>query len=299
MTTTEADGRDPRQPRDLDRALPGTQRLRQLAAEPAHAEHDARPACCRGSSPSRRARTTSGSARTSSATKEHGFSRPLLFTNEEATDFVNRTGTACPRDARTCRSRRASSSRTTRERPVQDDLRHGPAQPREQRGAARVQAAGHPLGRRHVLRPSSQMYMYLAKNADEVWNDQGSLWAFKSDVDDDQRLRRPLRGHREASRASSSRCLATIAVGDADRPQRTGRTLNNVFQFIRAEDIAYDRNKSNVVYLADTGEPRAVPGTAVPPTRLARGGAVRRPAGSVVERPHLQVRARQEGPDEA
>ena len=39
--------------------------------------------------------------------------QPLLFTNEEATDFVNRTGTAPGRRGRTP-SRRASSSRTTR-----------------------------------------------------------------------------------------------------------------------------------------------------------------------------------------
>ncbi len=30
------------------------------------------------------------------ADEEHGFSRPILFTNEEATDLVNRTGTAWP-----------------------------------------------------------------------------------------------------------------------------------------------------------------------------------------------------------
>jgi hypothetical protein len=33
--------------------------------------------------------------------------------------------------------------------------------------------------------------------------------------------------------------------------------INNVFQFIRIEDIAYDRTNSKVVYFADTGEPRA------------------------------------------
>jgi hypothetical protein len=33
--------------------------------------------------------------------------------------------------------------------------------------------------------------------------------------------------------------------------------INNVFQFIRIEDIAYDRTNSKTVYFADTGEPRA------------------------------------------
>ena len=44
---------------------------------------------------------------------------------------------------------------------------------------------------------------------------------------------------------------------------------NNVFQFVRVEDIAYDRNDSHVVYFADTGEPRAIPDPAT--GRLMRG----------------------------
>ncbi len=46
---------------------------------------------------------------------------------------------------------------------------------------------------------------------------------------------------------------------------------NNVFQFIRVEDITYDKNDPNVVYFADTGERRAIPD---PTTgRLARGSS--------------------------
>ena len=33
----------------------------------------------------------------------------------------------------------------------------------------------------------------------------------------------------------------------------------NVFQFIRLEDLAYDRNNPRVVYVADTGRSRIVP----------------------------------------
>ena len=33
--------------------------------------------------------------------------------------------------------------------------------------------------------------------------------------------------------------------------------LNNVFQFIRIEDLAYDRTNGKTLYFADTGEPRA------------------------------------------
>jgi hypothetical protein len=46
---------------------------------------------------------------------------------------------------------------------------------------------------------------------------------------------------------------------------------NNVFQFIRIEDIAYDRSEARVVYFADTGEPRAVPSAVT--GRLARGSS--------------------------
>jgi hypothetical protein len=46
---------------------------------------------------------------------------------------------------------------------------------------------------------------------------------------------------------------------------------NNVFQFIRVEDIAYDRNDPNVVYFADTGERRARPDTSPLDGRLDRG----------------------------
>ncbi|MFC1778706.1 hypothetical protein ACFL3I_15485, partial [Pseudomonadota bacterium] len=34
---------------------------------------------------------------------------------------------------------------------------------------------------------------------------------------------------------------------------------NNVFQFIRLEDLAYDRNQPRIVYVADTGRSRVVP----------------------------------------
>jgi hypothetical protein len=43
----------------------------------------------------------------------------------------------------------------------------------------------------------------------------------------------------------------------------------DVFQFIRIEDLAYDRTHDNVVYFADTGEPRALPDPAT--GRLRRG----------------------------
>jgi hypothetical protein len=61
-----------------------------------------------------------------------------------------------------------------------------------------------------------------------------------------------------------------IAVGDQTGLE-SWSNANNVFQFIRVEDIAFDRKDSNVVYFADTGEPRALPGPSA--ARMTRGPA--------------------------
>jgi hypothetical protein len=121
--------------------------------------------------------------------------------------------------------------------------------------------------------PASQVYSYIAADTDAVWNDTGSLYAFKSDVptvNDYGDL---------AGAAWVSGTMILVPPGIADGPQgplEAWSNENNVFQFIRIEDIAYDRNDTNVVYLADTGEPRAVPGVADAfgnPPRLARGAS--------------------------
>ena len=61
-----------------------------------------------------------------------------------------------------------------------------------------------------------------------------------------------------------------IALGNQTDLENWSNT-NNVFQFIRIEDLAYDRNNPRVVYFADTGEPRAIPNAAT--GRLQRGGS--------------------------
>ena len=52
-----------------------------------------------------------------------------------------------------------------------------------------------------------------------------------------------------------------IAIGEQDGLEKWSND-NGVFQFIRIEDIAYDRNSPNIVYFTDTGEPRALPNPA-------------------------------------
>ena len=64
----------------------------------------------------------------------------------------------------------------------------------------------------------------------------------------------------------------TPPAGIPDGPQwvlERWSNLNNAFQFIRIEDTAYDRNNPRVQYLADSGEPRALPDATT--GRLRRG----------------------------
>ncbi len=116
----------------------------------------------------------------------------------------------------------------------------------------------------------SQLYMYGAKDWHRFITDQGALWAFRvtgtqvGPVDPDD----PQNGAND---------YLDIEVGDnwtgefipvdpavargqtADRPQdalEIWSNDNNVFQFIRLEDIAYDPDNPRVVYFTDTGNTR-------------------------------------------
>ena len=168
----------------------------------------------------------------------------------------------------------------------------------------------------------AQLYSYIADDARRVWNDEGDLWAFVTDVPgvDDYYdfpigsplsvsgpLREGAEGHRHRARARRQRAdgggqgLPGAAEQRhlAARPERRrhrrpavgARALgrhagdSRVFQFTRVEDIAYDKRPGmqNVVYVVDSG----------------RGAtARRRQRVHVVERPHLEAGARPERPDQ-
>jgi hypothetical protein len=116
-------------------------------------------------------------------------------------------------------------------------------------------------------RPSAQVYMYLADDQDALFADEGSLWAFrvtgKNGVPVD-----PADPFNEANDYNDVQfgddltgefipVPDDIADGTTDDyPQdalEDWSNDNNVFQFVRAEDIAYDKNNPRVVYMADTG----------------------------------------------
>ena len=120
--------------------------------------------------------------------------------------------------------------------------------------------------------PASQLYLYKADTPDEMLADAGALFAFR--VTGTQAG--PVTPEDPFNGAND---YGDIVVGDhwtgefievppdvakGDLPDVTPQkgledwsNANNVFQFIRVEDIAYDDHEPNVVYFADTGERRA------------------------------------------
>jgi hypothetical protein len=120
--------------------------------------------------------------------------------------------------------------------------------------------------------PTSQLYMYLANGERHLWHDRGSLWALQVTRTDDGPVDPfdPQNGANdyldlepgETFQGRFIRVPEDIARGDtADRPQlalENWSNENNVFQFIRLEDLAYDLDDPRTVWIADTGASRVV-----------------------------------------
>jgi hypothetical protein len=229
------------------------------------------------------------------ATEEQGFDRPLLLTNEEGIDWVNRTGEAWPAvegapEARQIGAVVAIDEKTGQVRPIWGMGRHN------HENSVPIPGYGKPVvlsgDDTFVSNPAqAQLYNYIADDSDAVWNDEGDLYAFVSDapgVDDYYDF--PV----GSSMSVSGRFVKVpkdIATGHApdgtelmaadkgyplppndgswqrgptglgiDGPQwvleHWGDTqAKPVFQFVRVEDIAYDRRPGmqNVVYVVDSG----------------------------------------------
>jgi hypothetical protein len=127
--------------------------------------------------------------------------------------------------------------------------------------------------------PSAQLYMYLADDQDAVFDDEGSLYAFQVTHDTDG----PVVAGDAFNDANDyldlepgvddfqGRFIAVpdgVAKGGQDGLEDWSND-NNVFQFIRLEDLAYDKNDPTVVYIADTGRTRVIPTAST--GRLERG----------------------------
>ena len=234
-----------------------------------------------------------------------GFARPLLFTNEEATDIVNRTGVAFPAgpNGEQAGVVAAHDLRTGETRSIYGMGRHN------HENSVGLRGYGHPVilsGDDTFTAPASQLYMYTARNGRAVWNDEGKLWAFVSNnpaINDYGDLsgsasvsgrfievpRMIATGKKadgtDAKSADVGFPTPPASAGLPDGPQwllEHWSNINNVFQFIRVEDIQFDRHHRNVVYFADTGEPRALPDPAT--GRLRRG-----PSGTIGPWPNGRI----------
>ncbi|MGH2657625.1 MAG: hypothetical protein ACRDIZ_13190 [Actinomycetota bacterium] len=133
---------------------------------------------------------------------------------------------------------------------------------------------------------TSQLYLYLANHERHIWQDKGSLWGFQVTRDDGVPVDPfdPFNGANdyldlEAGEEFQGRFIRVpkeIAMGTtAERPQdalENWSNANNVFQFVRLEDLDYDRSNPRVVYIADTGASGVVPNPAT--GRMHRPGGV-------------------------
>lgn len=206
------------------------------------------------------------------ATEAQGFDRPLLLTNEEATDFVYRNGQAWRGPSTTPPPGTEQAGVVVALDPATGEYRtiYGMGRHNHENSVP-VPGYGHPVvlsGDDTFSAPASQLYMYEAEDADAVWDDTGALFAFRSDI-------AAINDYGDLTTANSVsgsfiEVPRDIAVGGQSGLEKWSND-NNVFQFIRVEDIAHDRTDPNVVYFADTGEPRAIPD---PTTgRLRRGSS--------------------------
>jgi hypothetical protein len=192
------------------------------------------------------------------ATKKEGFDRPILFTNEEATDFVFRTGKAWPAPASEPPAEQAGlvvayDARNGKRKPIYGMGRHNHENSVAIPGFDDlVVLSGDDTFSSNPA--SSQLYSYIAPNRKSLWNDQGKLYGFKSDdasVDDYYDF--PVGSSMSVS-GHFVEIPKAAAVGTQTALENASDALG-VFQFVRLEDIAYDKRAgmSNVVYLADSG----------------------------------------------
>jgi hypothetical protein len=247
------------------------------------------------------------------ATAREGFSRDILFTNEESPDYVFRqedswpppvgdpdeeeNGVTIAYDVRTGQYHTVyGMGRFNHENnvaiPGYDDLVVLSGDDTFTSGALTLPPGPNPA----TSAPAqSQLYSYIASDTDALLADEGDLWAFVSDnplftdyYDFTPGSAQSITGHFikvpkniATGKNPDGSELTSADVGypapdggwqtdlrttgpavPIDGPQwvlEYWSHLNHVFQFVRVEDIAYDKRPGmgNVVYFADTGRATA------------------------------------------
>jgi hypothetical protein len=206
------------------------------------------------------------------ARRIHGFDRQLLLTSEEATDFVSRTGRAWPVPQSEPPSEQAGV--VVAYDPVLDQYRsiYGMGRLNHENATA-IPGYGYPViltgDDTFTTNPAqSQLYLYTASSRQNLWNDNGFLAGFVSDdpayndyYDFAPGSTASISGHFVSIDPAAAKGTQSALEADSD--------AKGVFQFLRIEDIAYDRNYSNVIYFADSG--RAVTSDASNPFPSTNG----------------------------
>jgi hypothetical protein len=248
------------------------------------------------------------------ATAVEGFDRDIVFTNEEAQDWVYRSGTAWPGPSFITPATAGAEEAGV---VVAYDVKNGKRKPIYGMGRHNHENSVAVPGFDDLVvlsgddtfqtssAPSSQLYMYKAEDTDELWNDQGTLYGFVADGTDNDYFdlqvgetirgnflpvpdhiakgKDPVDGHELTQAVDFPAYPAPNGAPSVppDGPQwvldqwgdkvNTPSLPNDVFDFIRLEDIAYDKRaeRSNVVYIADSG--RATTGAADPFTKSTNG----------------------------
>jgi hypothetical protein len=255
------------------------------------------------------------------ATAREGFERPIYFANEEAQDWVFRSGTSWPGPSFIPPGTAgAEQTGVVVALDVQNEKRkviYGMGRHNHENDVAIpgyddlvVLSGDDTFFTTPLTSPYktawSQLYSYIAPDTDAFWNDEGDLWAFVSDTAgyDDYydfapgdtteieghfmkipkhiaRGKHPVTGAELLSTSTGAGYSGMLAppgppVGGPppDGPQwvldQWGNAEINgeddVFRFVRLEDIAYDKRPGmeNVIYIADSG--RAARPPATPPT---------------------------------
>jgi hypothetical protein len=222
---------------------------------------------------------------------EHGFERELLLTNEEARDIVLRQEDSWHAPGVSLTEPGAEQAGVV----VALDTNSGAFRSiygmgrHNHENAVAVPGYGFPVvlsGDDTFDAPASQLYLYKAANGSDVWEDRGALYAFQvttAGVNDygDMVGTTPVTGRfievpRDIATGKlggnlNARDVTSVDFGYPTPPSGVPNgpqwvlehwsNLMNVFQFIRIEDTAYDRNNPRIMYLADTGEPRATAST--------------------------------------
>ncbi|MCJ7710481.1 MAG: PhoX family protein [Chloroflexi bacterium] len=183
-----------------------------------------------------------------------GFSNPLVFTNEETPDLVNRAEASWPPVAGATQAGVTVAydpdSGVTTEIPGMGFFNHENT----------VVAPGFDdvvtlSGDDTFSRGNSQLYMYKAASRSALLADDGTLYAFVKDTGSNQVEAlgpdpAPFTGH-----------FIPVPKGIADGSANPGQEqdaleawsdTNGVFEFLRIEDLARDRGDPNVIYFADT-----------------------------------------------